>query len=331
MKILKKVLLVLVILIAVLAVIGWFMPSKIHIERSLTMKAPVESIFKQVNVVKNWEKWSPWRKMDPEMKVTYYDIAEGLGASYSWVGEKSGEGLITFSEVKNNELIITDLDFKGEGKATGGFRFEPAAEGTKVTWYFDSEVGMNPFMRLFWKMGIGMMEDSFDQGLKAMSDEADKMPAAPAFKMEVKVMPAVDYLFIHDTASVATIGAKLGAHYGALVGEITKQKLEQAGAPFAIYFTESSTNWEMDAGIPVAKAGKNAGVIQSKNYPGGNMLVVSYMGSYDGLPAGHEAARAYIQSNNLTIIGAPWEKYMTDPMSEKDSTKWLTEICYPVQ
>ena len=61
------------------------------------------------------------------------------------------------------------------------------------------------------------------------------------------------------------------------------------------------------------------------------MLVVSYMGPYEGTPAGHEAAETYIKTNNLEVIGAPWEKYVTDPMTEKDSTKWLTEICYPVK
>jgi effector-binding domain-containing protein len=333
MKILKKILIVFAVLIVVLAIIGWLMPSSIHIERSLNMKASTASIFNQVNVMKNWENWSPWKAMDPTMKVTYYDIPSGNGASYSWEGESSGAGKITLVDVKENESVGTDLLFEGDQKATGGFRFEKEGEETKVTWYFDSEVGNNPFMRLFWKMGIGMMEDTFDKGLASMSEAAEKNPiaAAPAYNIEVKTMPASDYLFIHDTASIATIGQKLGMHYGAISAAIQTQKLEMAGAPFAIYYTESETNWEMDACIPVMKAGKAAGNIQPGKYVGGRMLVVSYMGPYEGTPAGHNAADAYIKANNLEVIGAPWEKYVTDPMTEKDTTKWLTEICYPVK
>ncbi|MBK7967170.1 MAG: hypothetical protein IPK10_19115 [Bacteroidetes bacterium] len=87
----------------------------------------------------------------------------------------------------------------------------------------------------------------------------------------------------------------------------------------------------MDACIPVTQAGKTVGNIQSGKYAGGNMLVVSYYGSYEGSGAGHNAANEYAKANNLEVIGAPWEKYVTDPMTEKDSTKWLTEICYPVK
>ena len=333
MKILKKILLVLTILIVVLAIIGWMMPSSLHIERSMTMKAPTASIFNQVNVLKNWENWSPWKAMDPEMKITYNDIPSGNGASYSWVGDKTGVGKVTLSDVKENESIVTLLNFEGEKDANSGFRFEKDGEETNVTWYFDSEVGANPFMRLFWKMGVGMMEDTFDSGLKALSEAAEKNPVAvaPTFKMEVKVMPASEYIFIHDTASLATIGQKLGMHYGTLMGVMQTQKLEQAGAPFAIYYSESETNWEMDACIPINKTAKKEGNIQLGKYAGGNMLVVSYMGPYEGTPAGHEAAETYIKTNNLEVIGAPWEKYVTDPMTEKDSTKWLTEICYPVK
>lgn len=333
MKILKKILIVFAILIVVLAVIGWMMPSSLHIERSMKMKAPVSSIFNQVNVMKNWENWSPWKEMDPNMKLSYNEIASGNGASYSWEGEKSGSGKITLMDVKENESISTALLFEGDQRASGGFRFEKEGEETKVTWYFDSEVGNNPFMRLFWKMGVGMMEDTFDKGLAYMSDAAEKNPVAaiPSYSMEVKAMPVSDYLFIHDTASIATIGEKLGMHYSTIMGAMTNQKLEQAGAPFAIYYSDSETNWEMDVCIPVNKAGKSANTIQSGKYTGGNMLVVSYYGPYEGTGAGHQAANAYIKANNLEVIGAPWEKYVTDPMVEKDSTKWLTEICYPVK
>lgn len=333
MKILKKILIVFAILIVVLAIIGWMMPSNIHIERSMKMKAPVASIFNQVNVMKNWENWSPWKAMDPTMKITYYEIPSGNGASYSWVGEESGAGKITLSDVKENESITTGLSFEGQGEATGGFRFEKEGDETMVTWYFDSEVGNNPFMRLFWKMGIGMMEETFDKGLASMSEAADKNPVteAPAFNIEVKAMPASDYLFIHDTASIATIGEKLGMHYGAIMAVMQAQKLEQVGAPFAIYYSDSETNWEMDACIPVNKPGKAGDKIKAGNYGGGNMLVVSYYGPYEGSGAGHNAASEYVKANNLEVIGAPWEKYVTDPMTEKDSTKWLTEICYPVK
>ena len=38
----------------------------------------------------------------------------------------------------------------------------------------------------------------------------------------------------------------------------------------------------------------------------------------------------YLQNKGLTMNGAPMEVYVTDPMLEKDTTKWITEVYYPV-
>ncbi|MBL7922922.1 MAG: SRPBCC family protein [Bacteroidia bacterium] len=334
MNLLKKIFIVLLIVAAIAAVIGWMLPSSLHLERSLNMKAPLPAIYDQVNTMKNWEGWSPWKKMDPEMKVTYNDIASGPGASYSWIGPESGEGKLTIIEANPEKLILIELEFKDQGKSTSGFRFEPEEGSTKVTWFFDSDLGNNPYMRLFWQLGKSMMVDAFDKGLLGISEMAEKMPvaaAAPSWPVEVKAMPAMDYLYIHDSASVATIGQKLGMNYGIISEEIKKQGLEFAGPPFAIYYTESETNWEMDVCLPVNKAGKASGQVKAGKYAGGNMLVVSYSGAYEGTPAGHAAAADYIEKNKLQSIGPPWERYVTDPMMEKDTAKWLTEICYPVK
>jgi effector-binding domain-containing protein len=81
----------------------------------------------------------------------------------------------------------------------------------------------------------------------------------------------------------------------------------------------------------VNKAGKADGDVKPGLYKGGNMVVASFYGPYEQTPAGHEAADAFIKANGKKIIGAPWECYVTDPMMEKDTAKWLTEICYPVE
>ena len=31
------------------------------------------------------------------------------------------------------------------------------------------------------------------------------------------------------------------------------------------------------------------------------------------------------------IIGNPWEVYIAGPMNEPDTSKWITEIYYPIQ
>ena len=176
MKILKRILAVLLLLIGVLVLISFFMPSMVHYQRSLVINAPTEVVFDQINTLKNWEKWSPWIKMEPGMKLTYNDKPSGAGASYSWVGKKMGEGTMTIQYIKPNETIVTVLDMKGMKQSTGGFTFMPAKEGVEVVWYYDMNCGLNPIMKYMSKIMGGMMLKQFDDGLQGIKQIAESMP-----------------------------------------------------------------------------------------------------------------------------------------------------------
>lgn len=65
---LKKVLLVLVALIAVFAVVVALQPSEFHVERTVMIDAPASKVFGEVNDFHKWDAWSPWAKLDPNAK-----------------------------------------------------------------------------------------------------------------------------------------------------------------------------------------------------------------------------------------------------------------------
>ncbi len=335
MKILKKIIVILIALFVLLWIVSLFLNKHWHVEHSMVMSAPAENIFIQINTLKNWEKWSPWSKMDTAMQITYEGPESGVGASYSWKGTTKGTkaGKLTISESKPNELVITDLDFGEDGTGKGGFIIEPAEGGNKVTWYMDSEMdGM--FQKYKGLMMTGMMEKIFDQGLNDIKNLAENMPPpsiAPEMSIEETTVAAQDYLAVRDTISIATIGMKLGQYYGMIQGVMKKQGLNMTGMPFAIYYTNSPDSWEMEAAIGTDKPGKPDGKVKPGKLNAGNAVVAHYFGDYHGLGAAHEAIDKYVAEKGKKVIGAPWEVYVTDPMMEKDTAKWQTDVFYPVE
>lgn len=179
MKTLRKILIWLFSIIAVIVIVGLFIPGKVHVERSAAMNAPAQKVFPLVADMHNWPSWSPWHKMDPNMTVTYFGPQMGLGAGYAWTSEKMGNGKLTIKGYEENKALVTEMDFMENGIATGGFNFTPEGSGTKVTWYMDSDVKQgNVFMRAlggyFGLMFKGMIADDFDKGLADMKKEAEK-------------------------------------------------------------------------------------------------------------------------------------------------------------
>src|SRR5688572_6268546 len=146
MKILKKILLGLGAVILLLLIISLFLPSGAFVERSITIKAPASVVFEQINTLKNWEKWSPWHKIDTAMAIVYEGPASGAGAKYTWKSEhpQVGNGSLTIVSSTPNDSIISSLDFMEGGLAKGGYYFTQTDSGTVVRWTMGCDMGWNP-------------------------------------------------------------------------------------------------------------------------------------------------------------------------------------------
>jgi hypothetical protein len=192
---LKKTLLglvaVIVLVAAVLTIVIATQPSKFHVERSLTMMAPPEAAFAQVNDFRKWEKWSPWLEEDPSAKHSYEGSPAGEGAIFRWAGnEQVGEGSMTILESQPPGHIKIELHFikPFEDIATTDFLFTPAGDETMVTWTMDGKhTFISKAMCLFVFDMDKMIGGKYDEGLASMkkiveSEPSESVPAelAPA-------------------------------------------------------------------------------------------------------------------------------------------------------
>ncbi|MFT3934801.1 MAG: SRPBCC family protein [Chitinophagaceae bacterium] len=177
MRILKKVLSWLLILILLVAVIGLFLPRKVHIERSATVNASPTAVYNLVNDLKTYDKWMPWNKLDAKWKVEYGPQTTGTGAWYKWesTNKNVGKGQLTIDESVPGNKVVTRLNFEGfDTPAMGGYIMKPDGGKTNLTWYMDTDMGANPFSH--W-MGLFMgklMGPQFDKGLADIAAMADR-------------------------------------------------------------------------------------------------------------------------------------------------------------
>jgi hypothetical protein len=154
-------------------------PAEFSVSRSAIISAPPTAIFPHVNELKKWEAWNPWGKIDPAMRLTYEGPPSGVGASYSWAGNREvGEGRGTITGSRAHELVQLKLEFfkPMAGVSTAEFTFKPQGNQTEVTW---AMTGKNNFiakaMCLFMNMDK-MIGGQFEKGLAAMKAVAENAP-----------------------------------------------------------------------------------------------------------------------------------------------------------
>ena len=182
MKILKYLLIGVLVLVVLIFIVSLFFSSKVHVERTVLINAPVDVVFPQVNSVKNMHNWDPWAEKDPAAVNTFEGPEYGVGAIHKWTSKVSdvGNGTMTITESVPNDQVKVKLEFEGRGEAMGGFQVKAIDGGTNATWSLDMDAGFNPIMRIMGGMMDKMVGPDFEKGLgklKVLCESAPKTTA----------------------------------------------------------------------------------------------------------------------------------------------------------
>ena len=334
MKALKIIFIAVIVILGIYIAVCAFMPKEFKVERSTVINAPAASVFEEINDFNNMQHWSPWIEYDPNIQIKVEGIIGEPGYKYSWRSDndKVGKGSLTRKHTEANKSVSNDLffeDFKMHSNVD--LTLEETVEGTKVTW---TNSGILPFMMrpMCAKMERVMAPD-LEKGLQRLKNYSEAKPKLSnnIIKIETTTLAEIPYLSVRDTADLHTISQKLGMSYGIIMQSIIKQGLKQAGPIFAIYHSDSETNFDMEPGIPVDKPGKDDGKVKADVIKAGNVVVAHYFGPYEQTGKAHAAIYEWILANNKKMAGRPWEVYITDPITEKDTAKWQTDIYYPIE
>lgn len=331
----KKVLYVIigiVVLYLILCLVG---PKTCEVKRSITIKTNPETLKGLLGDLKFFqEKWSPWTELDPNMKTAYEGEAGKPGHKYSWEGNSDvGKGTLEILKMEGDS-VIQNLHFDGMGDSRVYLVAAKANDGTEMTWGINMEFGFfGRGMMLFMNMDK-MMGADFEKGLSKLKTEVESMPAPlneSAIAYEVKEISWDNKLFIGKKGTFAfdKIQPFFAENYPKLMTDIQKAKVEPLMAPSAIYFKWDEQKGETEcAAVMCVPANTDIKGWDKFNSGTGKVLHIEYYGSYQKSMNAHMAMDAYMKKNNLPMQTMVVEEYVTDPMTEKDTTKWLTNIYY---
>ena len=144
--------------------------------RKQKMAAAPSEVFAHVVNLNEWENWSPWAAMDPEMKTTYTGEPGTVGSKYHWLGNrKVGEGEMTVAEVESPTRVAIDLKFIKPFKSESVSELLVAGEGdsTEVTWRMTGQhTRMTKIMGIFRSMDK-MVGPDFEKGLTSLKELAE--------------------------------------------------------------------------------------------------------------------------------------------------------------
>ena len=175
MRQLKNLAIGLVALVVILAGIGLLLPESAHVERSVVAKARPEIVFRLLNNLHEFNRWSPWSDLDPNMTTSFEGPADGVGAKMSWSGNSTvGVGTQQIIESVPNKRVRASLQFSGyDHPSTATFTLTPQGEDTKIVWSYDTSMGYDIVSRYFGLMLDRWVGKDYARGLTVLARLAE--------------------------------------------------------------------------------------------------------------------------------------------------------------
>jgi uncharacterized membrane protein len=175
MKTVKRILLFIVAIIAILLIVAAFMKKEFMMKREITINKPKDQVFAYVKLLKSMDEYGVWSKSDPTNKAGFTGTDGTVGATTSWNGEDIGMGEQEIKAIDEGNKIDFELRFKKpmEGNNDASIITEAVGDNqTKVIWTMS---GKTPYpFNLLSAMMMGTLEEQYDTGLKNMKAILEK-------------------------------------------------------------------------------------------------------------------------------------------------------------
>lgn len=126
-----------------------------------------------------------------------------------------------------------------------------------------------------------------------------------------------------------------GILWGILMEETAPLQLQDAEPCYTLAIFHDKEHKESDVDVEVQKSVKgtypNTAHVAFKTVPSVLIASATYQGSYDKIGEVNEAVANWVGDNGYEFNGLSFCIYHVSPYETADSSKWVTEVCYPVK
>ena len=340
MKALKYVFLLLLLLVVAGSIYIATLENSYSVERTKVIQAPDVVVFNVVNEYKTWPSWSPWLGKDPEAKLTYGDKTSGVGASYAWKGDITGEGSMETLSVQKDS-IGQKITFITPWESTSNvyWKFNKVDNGTEVTWGMKGDLD---FMSKAYMAFMGGMDEQIGPDYELGLSKLDSVVNAEMQKYSVSVKGTTThgggyYLYNTTSCKIEEWSEKKEMMMPKVAEYAKKNNITMAGPPFTLYhkFDEENDAVMFSCAVPVTEkviTDKGSDILTGMLKPFSAVKTV-LKGDYKNSKKAWDATYKYITDKALIPL-EEWpslEVYINNPLNTPNPADLVTEIFVPIK
>ncbi len=303
-----------VLILLFIAFVYLFIPRNIHVSRIIISKSNQQGAFRILSNQSNWQKWWPGnaaiKERDSIMKFGGYDFK--------------------LDGIQFDALRVTLK--KDQHADTSILRLMPiGVDSVRIVWDAALNAGNNPLFKIGRYFKAKKLADNLDIILEALQSFISDRKNIYGFdikeeKVKVEYLVSTKKIFPHypETASVYEM-------IGSLKKYISQLNATEDDYPMLNIKALDSVSYEAQVGVPVNKELPSTGQFFSKRLlKNGDILVAEARGGKNVCDSAMKMAEQFVADHRFLNVALPFQSLITDRTKEKDSSKWVTKIYYPI-
>lgn len=306
----KRILLSVLGIIVISIIIIFLLPTKKEYSQTMIVECPNNAVTRNISNVENWSKWWPGKKInDSNFIFKEKNIQINIIL------------LNGFKATAINNDIATILDFQ----------FSPLS-GFSSQFIFKTvfEFSNNPLKKIVQYFSFYNEKEDYIFFMNSLKEYFSSIEKVYGFKIEQQKVPNWSYI---STKQSYQKFPSVDEIYG-LIDQVNQYILQQnsKAVNFPILNIHSDNNKEYDVMVAVATDQNlpSTDKFFIKNMMLGNILVAEVRGDYSKIEQCEQAMKYYVDDYQKSSPAISFQRLITNRHIEKDSTKWITTINYPV-
>ncbi|MDQ3142626.1 MAG: hypothetical protein M3Q56_10315 [Bacteroidota bacterium] len=288
-------------------------------------------VFVTLNDVKEWPKWTSWKKEDMSLAFTPGKKETNVGAYIRFEGNSFGKGFLELQESFKDSSIFVKI-YNDDLPAPLHLNFGILGDKTnrtlvKVQGRLAESI---PFLLRPFHMGLSKkLNDRLKNDLNSLKNYLETMINSN-FGINSSQFDERYYIGIKEAVNNATIPAFYAKSLPKVYKLIDSMGLEMVGPPCGLIYDWNGIDnmVYIMAAIPVKKWVLVPPEFVMQIVKKAPCYKLAYYGPYNGLKSAHIKLNHLMNNGNFELVVPIIEEYVTNPSQEPDTSKWLTNIYY---
>jgi hypothetical protein len=306
--VMKKILIALAfLLVFALAAVYLFIPAKIKIETTISLKAALPGVSRTLMDENNWKKWWPGEAPFNYDKQAY--------------------------SIRGKIFTVFDIDiYSGKDTISTRLALVPVKNDTiTIDWHAEQVTSSNPFIRFSQFRLAKQTEKNINAILHSLKTFLQKNENI--YGVDIKET------LVKDSALISTRRQfdhfpnvqEVDSMIQSLKQYISQHNAIEENLPMLNVFELGNSRYEAMTAIPVDKALPKTNEFAPKFLlKGGYILEAQIQGGPYTIEKGLKELENYRADYKFNSPAIPYQLLVTDRAKEPDTTKWITRLYYPV-